>query len=158
MGVRYKTPFKIARTSDMSCLYNPLTHLRPTNFVKWKFIQRTQKISGKYLHSLPRYRNFKFIGFLTVQHYFPSNSFYFTGSSLDPDNLKAIGIFAISQLVLELYAKDDLFLFLQRFNSLQTFLYLKICKNIFKKIFKLFFFWKAEIQGFLPMFIWMIWW
>ena len=101
---------------------------------------RTDKISGKYLHSLPRYRNFKFIGFLTVQHYFPSNSFYFTGSSLDPDNLKAIGIFAISQLVLELYAKDDLFLFLQRFNSLQTFFILKNMQKYFKKDIQVIFF------------------
>ena len=39
-----------------------------------------------------------------------------------------------------------------------TFWYLKICQKYFFKDRKVqFFYWKAEIQGFLPMFIWMRW-
>ena len=33
-------------------------------------LNRTPKISGQYHHSIPRYINFNFFGFLTVHYYF----------------------------------------------------------------------------------------
>ena len=58
---------------------------------------------------------FNFSFFLTVQLYFPTNCFQIsTDQSLEPDKLRTVGIFAISQLVCELYAKEE-FLFLTVF-------------------------------------------
>ena len=67
----------------------------------WSF-NRTGKISGQYLHALPRYINFNFSGFLALQFYFPTNFItFFTDYSLDPGKLETGGVFAIPQLVLD---------------------------------------------------------
>ena len=67
-------------------------------------LNRTGKISGQYLHALPRYISFNFSGFLALQFYFPTNCFnIFTGK------LKTVAVFAIPQLVLDLQTKDEFF-------------------------------------------------
>ena len=59
------------------------------------------------------------------------------------------------------YKQKINFYFYQCFNSVQTFfnfLLLKVCQKYLNKDRQLQFFpWKAEIQGFLPMFIWIEW-
>ena len=58
---------------------------------------------------------FYFSVFLTMQLYFPTNCFQILpGESLERDKLRTVEIFAISQLVRELYAKEQ-FLFLTVF-------------------------------------------
>ena len=58
---------------------------------------------------------FYFLIFLTMQLYFPTNCFQFLPvESLERDKFRTVGIFAISQLVHELYAKEE-FLFLTVF-------------------------------------------
>ena len=58
---------------------------------------------------------FYFSFFLTVQLYSPTNCFQILpGYSLERDELRTVGIFAISQLVCKLYAKEE-FLFLTVF-------------------------------------------
>ena len=63
----------------------------------------------------------KFSGFLTVQLNFPTNCLQIlTAYCLKPDQLRTVGIFTISLLVCELYAKEEFF-FLQCSNSVWPF-------------------------------------
>ena len=82
-----------------------------------------------------------------VQHYFPTNCFWFTGLSLEPEKLKTVVIFAIPQLVLKLLAKKE-FLFIQCDNIVHYFFRLVIVKNMLKIFYRSrhCFAWNAEAQ------------
>ena len=69
---------------------------------------------------------FYFSVFLIMQLYFPTNC-------LERDELRTVGIFAISQLVRELFAKEEflfLTMFLTVYSLFSTFLHLKIYQKL----------------------------
>ena len=64
-------------------------------------LNRTRTISGQYLHSLPRYKSFTLFGFCNNALLFLIQLFVLVKA----DKLETVGIFALSQLVLEFKAK-----------------------------------------------------
>ena len=113
-------------------------------------IIRKYKISGQYLHTLLRYGNLKKFGFLNSTTLFSYQLFSnLNWIKLRTGKLRNIIIFEISQLVRELYAKED-FLTVLFFNYFS----LQICQKLPNNDRTVLFFpLKAETQGFPYMLI-----
>ena len=110
----------------------------------WNLI-RKYKISGQYLHTLLRYGNLKKFGFLNRTTLFSYQLFSnLNWIKLRTGKLRNIIIFEISQLVRELYAKEDFLTVL-----FSTIFHYKFAKNCLIMIEQFCFFpWKLRHRAF----------